>query len=192
MKILSCAQGCLNGLDRLALAFGYLAEPPTNNSIQSQTVYEVHRLSCDECDSIERNVGGNCERCEEGKILVRQADNSAKKDRVKYPHSDEPSVRGEVCQYVLFNPQDFYYYLYNYGKGFLNHFDRETQQKLVRRGVVGYLWGATVLLDRGVPRGYICLSPDIREKALTSKQSILIDGGFIELKSMKYTLEDYA
>jgi hypothetical protein len=190
MKTLNFSPHILTGVDRLALAFGYLAEPPTNNSIQSQTAYEVHRLSCDECDSVDRNVGGNCERCAEGKILVRQADTAAKKDRIKYPHSDEPKSRGEVCQYVLFNPQDFYYYMSNYGKLFLHHLDRETQQKLVRRGVVGYLWGATVLLDRGVPRGYICLSPDIRERALTSKQSILIDGGFAELKDMKYTLEE--
>ena len=83
----------------------------------------------------------------------------------------EPS--GESCQYVLFNPIDFHFFLLR-NKRLDAHFDRETQQRLVKRGIVGYLWGATVLLDKNVVRGHCVCSPEVREKALKSKKSIVV------------------
>jgi hypothetical protein len=83
------------------------------------------------------------------------------------------SPTGESCQYVIFNPIDFHYFLIR-NKRIEFHFDRETQQRLVKRGIVGYLWGATVLLDKNVVMGHAVLSPDIREKALKSKKSIIV------------------
>src|SRR5579863_1349742 len=108
--------------------------------------------------------------------LYQPLPNNGIKEKMTDAEAKELNDRkpGESCQYVLFNPIDFHFFLLRSGR-LRNEFDRETQQRLVKRGIVGYLWGATVLLDKNVAMGHVVLSPDVREKALKSKKSIVVE-----------------
>ena len=152
----------MESVDRIAIAFGCLYSPTPNNSIR-EGAYLQHGDHCSPCQSVDNGEGG--ERCEAGKKLLKEQGSSK--------HSLAPD-RGESCQYVLFNPIDFHYFLLRSGR-LRNEFDRETQQRLVKRGIVGYLWGATVALERGVVMGHVVLTSDVREKALKSKKSIIVE-----------------
>jgi hypothetical protein len=152
----------MESVDRIAIAFGCLYKPTPNNSI-IEGAYAKHSAHCAECYDVDGGEGGV--RCENGTKLLH-AQGASK-------HSLAPD-RGESCQYVLFNPIDFHYFLLRSGR-LRNEFDRETQQRLVKRGIVGYLWGATVALERGVVVGNVVLTSDIREKALKSKKSIIVE-----------------
>jgi len=152
----------MESVDRIAIAFGCLYTPTPNNSIR-EGLYLQHGNYCAQCQSVDDGEGG--ERCDEGKKLLKWTGASK--------HSPAPD-RGESCQYVLFNPIDFHYFLLRSGR-LRNEFDRETQQRLVKRGIVGYLWGATVALERGVVMGHVVLTSDVREKALKSKKSIVVE-----------------
>ena len=176
----------MESCDRIAIAFGCLYKPTPNNGIKPDRVqegdhkislqyeiieqhdapegaaneaYTFHRDHCKACGTVDKGAG-TTSRCEEGKKLVRAASLEGSK--------------GESCQYVIFKPIDFHYFLMRSGR-IRNDFDRETQQRLVKRGIVGYLWGATVLLDKDVVTGHVVLSSDTREKALRSKRSIVVE-----------------
>jgi hypothetical protein len=58
--------------------------------------------------------------------------------------------------YMFFNPRDYTDLL----KWTQQNIDRETQRKLLKTGVMGYLWGATLLQSRKVGYGSIYLMTD--------------------------------
>jgi hypothetical protein len=58
--------------------------------------------------------------------------------------------------YVFFNPRDYTDLL----KWTQQNIDRETQRKLLKTGVMGYLWGATLLQSRKVTYGTIYILAD--------------------------------
>lgn len=90
------------------------------------------------------------------------------------PNGVDNRPKGDCCQYILFHPHDFHYWLLRSNR-VVNHFDRETQLRLIKRGTVGYLWGATVVLDSEVAQGTVVLSSAIREKVLRSEESIVVE-----------------
>jgi len=53
--------------------------------------------------------------------------------------------------YVGLNPIDWFVMLTDPGLNQL--IDKETQKKLIDSGVVGYLWGGTIVLDKRIPQG---------------------------------------
>jgi len=58
--------------------------------------------------------------------------------------------------FVFFNPRDYVDLL----KWKDSNIDRETQRKLLKTGVMGYLWGATLLQSRKVPSGTLYVLAD--------------------------------
>jgi len=110
--------------------------------------------------------------------IKANAESKVQDERYDCPIDDEPAPivkdSGEIAQYVLFNPLDYHLFVYH-NQRLVHHLDRETMQKLVRRGIVGYLWGATVVLDTNVARGYVVVSADSRENALKSDKSIVVE-----------------
>jgi len=65
-----------------------------------------------------------------------------------------PDEVGIYPRWVVFNPVDFYRLsdvMHN------NCFYYETERRLIKEGVVGYLWGATVVLE-DIPRGEVYVS----------------------------------
>ena len=58
--------------------------------------------------------------------------------------------------FCFFNPRDYTDLL----KWTQQNIDRETQRKLLKTGVMGYLWGATLLQSRKVGYGYIYILAD--------------------------------
>lgn len=58
--------------------------------------------------------------------------------------------------FLFFNPRDYVDLL----KWKDDNIDRETQRKLLKTGVMGYLWGATLLQSRKVPYGTIYILAD--------------------------------
>jgi len=99
----------------------------------------------------------------------------------------EAEKGGQVAQYVIFNPQDYHLFRYRNPR-LIHHFDYETQQRLVRRGIVGYLWGTTVVLDKNVTRGYIVVSADSRENALKSDKSLIVEISKLEIPNLSITV----
>lgn len=159
-------------VDMLALAVGYLAEPTPNNSICDDRNYNAHSASCEKCSAVDKGQGGG--RCDNGMKILHD---------MKIP-SDRG---GQVAQYILFNPQDYHLFRYRNPR-LTNYLDYETQQRLIRRGIVGYLWGATVVLDKNVVRGYIVISPDTRENALKSDKSLIIQISELEIPARSVTI----
>lgn len=148
-------------IDLLAIAFGVLHEPTPNNSIKIWTVEE------------------------------KMADNSTYEHDEDY-HNAAAECKGEigqVAQYVLFNPLDYHLFFWHNPR-MIHYIDRETMQKLVRRGIVGYLWGATVVLDKKVARGYIVVSADTRESALKSDKSIIVEINKLEVPDRLVTISE--
>ncbi|GEM_PF-6126442 len=131
--------------DRLAMAFGCLYNPTPNNSIKPNVLP----------DDATRNIDA---------VNIDDVNSESKTG----------AIGGGVCQYILFNPCEFHYFLLRSPR-FSRSWDRECCQKLVKRGIVGYLWGATVVLDKNVKLGHIVLTSDVREKALRSKKSIVVE-----------------
>ena len=58
--------------------------------------------------------------------------------------------------FIFFNPRDYTDLL----KWTQQNIDRETQRKLLKTGVMGYLWGATLLQSRKVGYGSIYILAD--------------------------------
>ena len=145
MHTLAVDPTCNDTIDMLAIAFGVLHQPPPNNSIKVHTVEE------------------------------KMPDNGTYEHDEPY-HDAAAEYKGEIgqiAQYVLFNPLDYHLFFYHNPR-MIHYLDRETMTKLVRRGIVGYLWGATVVLDKDVKQGYAVVTPDVREKALKSRKSIIV------------------
>jgi len=152
MHILTAEPNFQDTIDLLAVAFGILHQPTPNNSIKTHAVEE------------------------------KMADNGTYEHDESY-HDAAAEYKGEVgqiAQYVLFNPLDYHLFFYHNPR-MIHYLDRETMTKLVRRGIVGYLWGATVVLDTNVARGYIVVSADTRENALKSDKSIVVEINKLEI-----------
>jgi hypothetical protein len=58
--------------------------------------------------------------------------------------------------YVFTNPQDYA----DFRKWTQDNLDRETERKLLKTGVMGYLWGATILQSRKVAYGTVYILSD--------------------------------
>jgi hypothetical protein len=160
-------------VDMLALAVGVLANPTPNNSIRDNAAYTKHSDNCVPCYKVDNGDGG--ERCENGKKLLHDA---------QIVPND---TRGDVAQYILFNPQDYNVFRYRNPR-LIHYLDAETQQRLVRRGIVGYLWGTTVVLDKKVAQGYVVVSADTRENALKSGKSLVIKISELEISPRTITI----
>lgn len=71
------------------------------------------------------------------------------------------SDTGAPITYVLFNPADFHFFT-SLNPDFI--FDRETQRKLIQTGIVGYLWGATIVLEEDIDANTVVVTTDMRER----------------------------